>query len=112
MACKLQTLAHFCQMILLLFSPFENSVCYTFRPGNILKEISSQKRSPGGCISSISFPFSLQSMVDCQNGLLGQAAARCVSRVYKHEEGSVTIHLRDVVGIPVALWTPNKRSNA
>ena len=55
------------------------------------------------------FSFSMQLMEGYQNGRPGRAAVGCVSEVYRHVSGDVTILLRDVAGNPVALaWLPSK----
>ena len=57
--------------------------------------------------------FSIQLMEGYQNGRPGRAAVGCVSEVYRHVSGNVTILLRDVAGSPVALaWLPSKRKVA
>ena len=45
-------------------------------------------------------------MVDYQNGQLGQAVVRCVSKAIRHGADYAIIHHPDVVGIPVVEWWP------
>lgn len=51
-------------------------------------------------------------MVDYQNGQLGQAVVRCVSKAIRHGADYAIIHHPDVVGIPVVEWWPRKKGSA
>jgi len=55
----------------------------------------------------------MQLMEACQNGHPGQPVIECVSEVYRHVSGNVTILLQDVAGNPVAVaWLLSKRRDA
>ena len=51
-------------------------------------------------------------MVDYQNGQLGQAVIRCVSKAIRHGADCAIIHHSDVVGILVVEWLPRRKGNA